>query len=573
MIRHYITIFITASLLFAACETPTQRQYISNADFEAFFSDGYRITERNPDSARRVLYVFLEQTKADDQIINRIKTLNFIGSTYDVEGKYDSAAYFLYEAQNLAASINADSLQCSMLGNLGIIQFELGKTDAAVDYYKQAIAIAEKLHDTIKIINMLNNIGNAYMTLDNALDTAAVYLERCVELGLQSGYDLGVKVAGINLAQIYTALGDYDKGMNEAKMIIEKYGGNIYADFTIAMANFKKGNYREALRLYRELLNKRLNTREFELAIITDAAAVCDSIGDLRSEIAYLHRYHEIKDSIHDEQSEKTVNDLKIAYETEKKELKISVLEEEKQFILWFAIAGIAILFLILATLFFRNRLNVQKRKMAEQQILKLEQEKQLVATQAVLDGETAERSRLARDLHDGLGGMLSAVKLNLNEMKHDTAQFEKTVALLDDSIKEMRRVAHHLMPDSLIRYGLKTALADFCRSVPNTEFNYYGEHQRIDNKLEVVIYRIVHELVNNAIKHATAEHVMVQIVQEHDRFAFSVEDDGCGFDPSKVTEGMGLQNIRTRVTSFGGTLDLRSSKENGTEVNVEFKL
>lgn len=109
-----------------------------------------------------------------------------------------------------------------------------------------------------------------------------------------------------------------------------------------------------------------------------------------------------------------------------------------------------------------------------------------MFATQAVLDGETAERTRLARDLHDGLGGMLSVVKLNLNNMKQgsalehaDVQRFDAALKMLDDSISELRRVSHNMMPDSLSRYGLKAALTDFCQHIMGTEFNYFGSCDR----------------------------------------------------------------------------------------------
>jgi signal transduction histidine kinase len=210
-----------------------------------------------------------------------------------------------------------------------------------------------------------------------------------------------------------------------------------------------------------------------------------------------------------------------------------------------------------------------------------MEQEKQLIATQAVLDGETHERARLARDLHDGLGSMLTGAKLNLLEMKKgaimeysDVECFDRALGLLDQSVREMRRVAHHLMPDALSRFGLKPAVDEFCRSFSsNVVFDYFGDETRLDPNLEVVIYRSIHELVNNALKYSGASQIMVQIMQETDHIAFTVQDDGCGFDPSVKTQGMGLQNIRTRITSFGGYIQIDSHAGEGTEINVELRI
>src|SRR5690606_6996888 len=200
------------------------------------------------------------------------------------------------------------------------------------------------------------------------------------------------------------------------------------------------------------------------------------------------------------------------------------------------------------------------------------------VAVQATLDGEAAERSRLAKDLHDGLGCMLSLVKFNLPDVKGggileavDVSRFQKALGMLDDSIRELRRVAHHMMPESLLRYGLKASLSDFCAAIPIADFHYFGDETRLSEKLEIMVYRCIHELVGNALKHAEANHINVQLVQEADRISFTVQDDGKGFDQRRVTEGMGLKNVRQRVAAFQGDVHIYSS-DKGTEIHVELE-
>jgi signal transduction histidine kinase len=398
---------------------------------------------------------------------------------------------------------------------------------------------------------------------------------------------LGVKVAGINLAMMYNETGEPDKAMREAQKLTELYGPNIYADFTVAQSFHQKKQYGEAARLYLELLQKPLNSREFELAILKDAASAYQSLNDLDNAIYYLEKSYSLRDSLHNQQTEETIHNLKIAYETEKKEAKIATLEDEKRLMIWLGIVGGIVLLLALTTFFFLWRWTVQKkclaqsqRELAEQQIKQLQQEKQLIATQAVLDGEIQERTRIARDLHDGLGSLLSAVSLHINEMNkntalnsENTARFDKAMRMLDEAISEMRRIAHHLMPDALSRFGLKMALTDFCNSIPVAEFIYFGNERRLAPKMEELVYRIANELINNALKHSGASHILVQIVQEADRLALTVEDNGKGFNPEVITTGMGLANVRTRVASFGGTIDIRSSAGSGTEINIEFQL
>jgi signal transduction histidine kinase len=258
-------------------------------------------------------------------------------------------------------------------------------------------------------------------------------------------------------------------------------------------------------------------------------------------------------------------------------------LEEEKQMMTWLSLSGGGVLLLGLATLLILWSWSRQKRRLAESHILQLEQEKQLIATQSVLDGELQERSRLAQDLHDGLGSMLTGLKLNLELLKgktstvlDDVQHFDNVMHILDNSMVEMRRLAHHLMPDALHRFGLKAALSDFLREIPNIEFAWFGSDERINNqKREVMIFRIIQELVNNALKHSGASKIGVNVMRESDYIAFTVFDNGCGFDPSATSaaKGMGLSGIRQRVASCDGRLEVSSTQGQGTEINVELKI
>jgi signal transduction histidine kinase len=172
---------------------------------------------------------------------------------------------------------------------------------------------------------------------------------------------------------------------------------------------------------------------------------------------------------------------------------------------------------------------------------------------------------------------MLSLVKITLPNMENgmmieaeDVTRLNNAIILLDKSINEMRRVAHHMMPESLVRYGIKASLSDFCCATSKVDFQYFGNEQRIDSKLEILLYRVAHELINNALKHAEAQQIKVQLVQEDDRVSLTVYDNGKGFDTSKTTTGMGLENIRNRIETYNGKITLFSSPGNGTEVNIE---
>ena len=282
-------------------------------------------------------------------------------------------------------------------------------------------------------------------------------------------------------------------------------------------------------------------------------------------------------------------------YETEKKEIQIERLKADKELqqlsirqknTLNYILIGSAFTLLIISLLTFRNY--KQKQKIQEQRISELEKEKQLTATEAVLKGEEQERTRLAKDLHDGLGGMLSGIKYSLNTMKGnlimtpDNSQaFERSMDMLDSSIKEMRRVAHNMMPEALVKFGLDTALKDLCNDVNQSgalQVNYLSigmENAAIEQTTAITIYRIVQELINNTMKHAAAKTAIVQVAKSDSHLSVTVEDDGKGFDKTVLNQakGIGWSNIQNRVEFLKGTLDVQSEKEKGTSVHIELNI
>lgn len=278
--------------------------------------------------------------------------------------------------------------------------------------------------------------------------------------------------------------------------------------------------------------------------------------------------------------------DLEKKYETEKKSAKISLQETQlrQRSIVNYLLAGAGVSLLAISLLGYRTY--SQKQKLQQQRINELETEKQLMATEAVLKGEEKERSRLAKDLHDGLGGMLSGIKYSFNSMKQNLVMtpenqqaFERSMDMLDSSIKEMRRVAHNMMPESLVKFGLDTALKDFCHDINQSgalKVNYQSiglENKQLDQTTAITVYRIVQELISNTMKHAAAQTAIVQVSASGQQLSVTVEDDGKGFDTSilKRVQGMGWSNIQHRVDFLKGKLDVDSQPGKGTSVQMEF--
>ena len=309
----------------------------------------------------------------------------------------------------------------------------------------------------------------------------------------------------------------------------------------------------------------------------------------------YAIKSNGLSDSILNEAIQKNTLEIEKKYESEKKELQIVKLEANRkvqQFLikqkntLNYILIGAAISLFLVTMLSYRNY--QQKQKIHQQKITDLETQQQLFATEAVLKGEEQERTRLARDLHDGLGGMLSGIKYSFNTMKgnlimtQENAQaFERSMDMLDSSIKEMRRVAHNMMPEALVKFGLDTALKDFCNDINLTgvlRISYQSiniENVMFEQTTAIAVYRIVQELINNTIKHAGAQNAIVQLTKADNTLTLTVEDDGKGFDKNilNFSKGIGWNNIQNRVDFLKAILDVKTEKEKGTSVLVEIKL
>ena len=199
----------------------------------------------------------------------------------------------------------------------------------------------------------------------------------------------------------------------------------------------------------------------------------------------------------------------------------------------------------------------------------------------AGIEAREAERHRIATDLHDGVGGMLSGVRFSLEGLRgrvemhpKEEVLYDKSLNQLGDSIHELRKVAHDLMPDVLLKQGLLSALKDYCQSLNDLEvlrvvLQSVGEEKRLRTDCEVTLYRVIQELLTNAIRHAKASEVLVQLVFAENSVSITAEDNGLGFDVEKIA-GYGLKNIHSRVAQLKGKIDFKSSPGNGTSVYME---
>ncbi len=315
--------------------------------------------------------------------------------------------------------------------------------------------------------------------------------------------------------------------------------------------------------------------------------------------LAYFKQAAALKDQLAGEETKRSILQLEARYQARQQQQRITALQTQRRAqqqelhrrttLNYAALALLALLLGALAlgyaTLRARQKLASQHQDLQARKIQELEQERQLLATEAMLRGQDEERRRVARDLHDSLGGMLSTVKYYLGTVRAGLALPEASARLftralhhLDSATGELRRVAHDMMPEALQQFGLVPALQDVCDGLDHSqqlrvELQTYGLAERLPQRIEVVVYRLVQELLNNVLKHAGASHVIVQLVRTGLQMQVVVEDDGCGFEPAAVQQGMGLYSVQARVDYLRGTLELQSSPGQGTSTTIDFTL
>jgi signal transduction histidine kinase len=275
---------------------------------------------------------------------------------------------------------------------------------------------------------------------------------------------------------------------------------------------------------------------------------------------------------------------METKYQTSKKDKLILEQQFEltkKQYWLYGSI-GIGLLMLLLGYSYYRRYKQNQEKKL-QQEVMK----QQDLSTKAVIVAEENERKRIAADLHDGVGQILSAAKMNLSAFENEIPfkdenqkiSFEKIINLVDESCKEIRSVSHQMMPNALLKSGLASAIKEFIDKIDNRilKINLHTEglNERLDSNVETVLYRVIQECVNNVIKHSGANSLDISLIKDTDGISATIEDNGKGFNTKdkEKFEGIGLKNIRSRTEFLKGTVDFDSSPGNGTLVAIHVPL
>ena len=526
----------------------------------------------------------------------RANILNRYAAIFQRRQNYDSAVELYLQSANIFKETGDEQKIINSYYNLSGIYKYLGDTTKTFYYARETNRLAAKTADTVFLIRGLIVLGEAYNYIKN-YDSLLLISQKGLRLANSHQMTFAMGIFHNFMGLYFTNKEvQYDSAVfhyNIALQIFNKI--NIPFDKALVLQNIgntylKKKEFVNAIKFSKQAneLSENLGFEQVQNMSLLDLVKAEEQLGDIPESYKYLKQYVKVNDSIQNRNSQKKVYDMEAKYLAQKKEVMMLAQQKiikQKNQLNYLLASGLFLLAFIIALLYFIYR---NKQKLHEQKITKLETQQQLTATEAVLKGEEQERTRLAKDLHDGLGGMLSGIKFSFNTMKgnlvmtpDNTQSFERSMDMLDSSIKEMRRVAHNMMPEALVKFGLDTALKDFCNEIQQSGALYISyqsiglENMVIKQTAEITIYRIVQELVNNIMKHAAAKNAIVQVTKTSGQLAVTVEDDGRGFDTNILNKvkGIGWSSIQNRVEFLKGTLDVISEKEKGTSVHIEINV
>ncbi len=524
-------------------------------------------------------------------------TYNDIGNKYKTINETEKAVDYYLKGIGLLEKAGMNNELVTPYCNLANTFGDIGDPKRQNEYGYKALAAAKKTGVGNKIFMACFILANAYVhTQQNNLEMAKKYIDTASMYfdpkALINSPDIQVSYYLVR-AQVFRQTERFDSAeyyFKKCYSVAEQYNygyGKAEAQLQLGGVSIQQQKYAEAEKYLLAGIRQAdsigyYNMLDEGYRYLADVYA---ATGRYKEAYEYHQKYKEVSDSVTSLDAKKFIEDLEKKYETSKKDqqLLLQQTQLQKRKTLNYILIAAALALLLFSVLAFRNY--NQKKKLQQQRISELETQQQLTATEAILKGEEQERTRLAKDLHDGLGGMLSGIKFSFQTMKGNMVMtpdnqlaFERSMDMIDSSIKEMRRVAHNMMPEALVRFGLNTALKDFCNDINQSGaliVNYQSiglENEVVEQTAAVNIYRIVQELINNILKHAAANTAIVQVSKKGDSFSITVEDDGKGFDPQllKGTKGIGWTNIQSRVEYMKGSIDVQSEPGKGVSVHVE---
>jgi len=484
-------------------------------------------------------------------------TLNNIATVYDNLRNYDKLIETANRSYKIAIEINDKNGIAMALHYIAAAYKEKKDYKMAIETGKKEIQIFRETGDSNSLCSSLNNVGFFYRHINND-NMALLYYTEAITIA-EKVKDLNSAALDYNnIGDIYLAAKKYEQA--------EQY--------------LKKG---EQLAIQQSLPDTRM-------VISTSLGNLYLETGRNKEAQNYYKLAMRLQDSIFSKETAKQLYDMQVKYETNKKEEENALLQKDNELktiqlsksrlTQLFLFGGILLSIALFYLLYNRNKLK-QKQSMDAELI-----NQQELRSRAIIEAEEKERTRIAKELHDGIGQQLSAAKLNVSGLQaslhtnnnEEKIMLQNAIDFIDESVKEVRLVSHSMMPNALVKSGLVSAIKEFVTKINSSgalkiNLEIVGLSDRLEQTVETVLFRVLQELLNNIIKHAKSTEVSIQVIKHEKELTVLIEDNGAGFDVDKALNnenGIGLKNIQSRVAFLNGQVFFDSHLGKGTTVTVE---
>jgi len=571
---------------------------------EAHYSAGMAFSNkgRYPEAESFILEA-IEIADKHKLYVNQGKYLRMLSEHYDAIGKRTESVETAEKALMLAKRIKNPKEIALANMQLGNVFMSSGEYSRARSFFTLYYNYSEDVGDSLFLARSNVNLGNVYYHEDKR-DSALFHYLAAIKLFDYLGKKSYTTSARYNAASIYYLLDSipqFLQYLEEADQLFKSssdFGGML--DVMYARAEYLRNQkkYREAVNLSKEAIQLCLKTENLQLRLeFYDGLAISyQNLDVLDSALLFNKAYIALHDSIYTKElkagliSADMVQRHNVA-ELEERIKLLDLLNKRRLYIMW-GLGLLALLILIIAVIGIRSlqhkrNLAETRLKLHEQKIEKLLSDQELKSINAMMEGQDKERKRIAQDLHDRLGSMLSTVKHHFSAMEtkitelqdQNKVQYNTAISLLDDAVREVRHISHDMLSGTLVKFGLSAALQDLKNSIEvpgklTVELNLFGLDHRLDNEVEIAVYRIIQELVGNSLKHAHASEMTIQLTLSDDNLNVMVEDNGRGFDTKNITsDGIGLQNIYERIKRLNGTYHLDTAIGRGTTFVIDIPL
>lgn len=574
-------IFLGNDLKQAAFYTNKQLEISRQINYKKGIALAYNnlgsIYDSQSDRVKAIKY-YKESLKVSEEIGDKFAQADAygnIGNVYGSQANFTESLKYMLKSLEISKSINDKYGIAGAYNNIGVLQMSQNNYVEALKSCLSCLKMMEELGNKGAMGVICNNIGQIY-AMQRKSEEAIKYLKKGLALSMQANDKQSIANNYSGLGHVYTEKKQYDKALEYYQSGLkssEELGdtnGMARGYVTIGRTYFLMGNMGKALQNVNKAnsISKGENPEQLQ-NIYEMQSKIYHATKDFKRAYESQLKFKQMSDSIYDSETTHNFDQLKLRYDFKSAQDSIKAIQTKKDILAKAELQGqrktrnfiyivlSLIVFFLIIVLWQRNKIAIVKRQKALEE----------------------ERNRISRDLHDNLGAQLSTVRMFVSSLKNKPDGVSETVdnsiRLLDTSIGELRGIMHEMQNPVLMEKGYLYATEELINKVNQLHdvrfsLSHHKMETRPSNEIEHQLYRITQELINNTLKYARAKHVSIDLLRRDGKMILMYEDDGIGYDLSKIKRGYGLRNIEIRIQSVGGTVEFDSMPNAGARTIIE---